>query len=254
METIIKKVNGYELSSFIKKLLPIDKFIFMKIGSKGTLSSVYFPQRDAVKLVNMPTDDMFDVSDANLEKPIKVSFYNGSKVNDALSLFNGDIRGRIKYNKYEDELMASDFILEDDNLTVELACTDPSLSFMELSKEETERAFNVDNKLFSFYLLTTHVDRMKSLFNLDKEEETFTLYLSDNGIKVKGTSYDSILSASYESDKGVGEKVLVYKKYINLLDKENYKVIVCNNKVVFKSLDTNTLLTIAVAISEEDED
>ena len=43
-----------------------------------------------------------------------------------------------------------------------------------------------------------------------------------------------------------------YKKYINLLDKENYKVIVCGNKVVFRSLDTNTHLTVAVAITDED--
>ena len=39
---------------------------------------------------------------------------------------------------------------------------------------------------------------------------------------------------------------------LNLLDGENYKVMVCDNKVVFRSLDTNTLLTVAVAITDED--
>ena len=29
MEATIKKIDGYELSTFVKKLLPIDKFIFM---------------------------------------------------------------------------------------------------------------------------------------------------------------------------------------------------------------------------------
>lgn len=249
METTIKKINGYELSSFVKKLLPIDKFIFMKIGKEGTVSSVYFPERDAVKLVTTPTKDIFDT---DINSPIKVSFYNGTKVIDALSHFNGDIRGRIRYAEYDGELMASDFIMENDDLQISLACTDPSLSFMEMSKEETDRAFGTDSSLFQFDLLTTHVDKMKSLFNLDKDEDIFTLYINEKGIGIKGTSYDATLCHSYDSDSDVGTKVVIYKKYVNLLDKENYRVVVCGNKVVFRSLDTNTHLTVAVAITDED--
>ena len=103
METKINKIDGYELSSFVRKLLPIDKFIFMKIAKEGTVSSVYFPERDAVKLVNTPTSDIFD---ADIKEPVKVSFYNGTKVIDALSHFNGDVQGRIKYTEYDGELMA----------------------------------------------------------------------------------------------------------------------------------------------------
>jgi hypothetical protein len=249
METTIKKINGYELSSFVKKLLPIDKFIFMKIGKEGTVSSVYFPERDAVKLVTTPTKDIFDT---DISSPIKVSFYNGTKVIDALSHFNGDIRGRIRYTEYDGELMASDFIMENEDLQISLACTDPSLSFMEMSKEETDRAFGTDSSLFQFDLLTTHVDKMKSLFNLDKDEDIFTLYINEKGIGIKGTSYDATLCHSYDSDSDVGTKVVIYKKYVNLLDKENYRVVVCDNKVVFRSLDTNTHLTVAVAITDED--
>ncbi len=249
METTIKKINGYELSSFVKKLLPIDKFIFMKIGKEGTVSSVYFPERDAVKLVTTPTKDIFDT---DISSPIKVSFYNGTKVIDALSHFNGDVRGRIRYTEYDGELMASDFIMENEDLQISLACTDPSLSFMEMSKDETDRAFGTDSSLFQFDLLTTHVDKMKSLFNLDKDEDIFTLYINEKGIGIKGTSYDATLCHSYDSDSDVGTKVVIYKKYVNLLDKENYRVVVCDNKVVFRSLDTNTHLTVAVAITDED--
>ena len=249
MEATLTKIDSRELSSFVKKLLPIDKFIFLKIGKEGTVSSVYFPERDAVKLANTPTEDLFE---GDIDNPIKVSFYNGSKVIDALAHFNGDLRGRIKFNEIDNESMASDFILENDDLQINLACADPSLSFMEMSKEEITRAFDTEAKLFEFDLLTTHVDRMKSLFNLEKEEDTFTLYVNEKGIAVKGTSFDATLCHSYEGDSPVGTKVVIYKKYINLLDKENYKVKVCDNKVVFRSLDTNTLLTVAVAITDED--
>lgn len=249
METKIEKIDGYELGSFIKKLLPIDKFIFIKIGQPGTVSSVYFPERDAVKLVSVNTADIFS---GDFDKPIKVSFYNGSKVVEALSHFNGNVQGRIKYSELDGEYMASDFILENSDLKITVACADPSLSFMELSKEEMSRAFGTDSSMFEFDLLTTHVDRIKSLFNLDKEDETFTLYLSERGVSVKGTSYDSLVTGSYNGEAPVGSKVVIYKKYLSLLDKENYKAIICENKVVFKSLDTNTMLTVAVAMIDED--
>lgn len=249
MELKLEKIDNYELSSFIKKLIPIDKFIFLKIGKDEMVSSVYFPERDAVKLVNIPSKNVLN---ADIKKPIKVSFYNGSKVIDALSHFSGDIKGSIKFSELDGELMASDFILQNENLQISLACADPSLSFMEMSKEETDRAFGTDSKLFEFDLLTTHVEKMKSLFNLEKEEETFALKLSEKGICVKGNSYDAVLSHQYDGDCEINTNVIIYKKYINLLDKENYKVVVCKNKVVFKSLDTNTHLTVAVAISDED--
>jgi hypothetical protein len=248
MELKLEKIDNYELSSFIKKLIPIDKFIFLKIGKDEMVSSVYFPERDAVKLVNVSSKDVLK---GDIKKPIKVSFYNGSKVIDALSHFSGDIKGSIKYSELDGELMASDFVLQNEDLEISLACVDPSLSFMEMSKDETDRAFGTDSRLFEFDLLTTHVDKMKSLFNLEKEEDTFTLKLSDKGVSVKGNTYDAVLSHQYEGDSPIGTNVIIYKKYINLLDKENYKVIVCSNKVVFKSLDTNTHLTVAVAISDE---
>ena len=249
MEIKIDKVDGYELSSFIKKLLPIDKFIFIKIGKNRTVSSVYFPERDAVKLVTVNSKDVFD---AQVDSPIKVIFYNGHKVIDALSHFNGDIEGSIKYNEYEGELMASDLILKNEDLEITISCADPSLSFMEMSKDEMSRAFAPDGKLFEFDLLTTHVDRMKSLFNLDKDEEVFTLSTSDKGVNVNGLSFNTTITHTFESDIPKSE-VVIYKKYLNLLDKENYKVIVCENKVVFKSLDTDTHLTIAVAITDEEQ-
>ncbi len=250
-EITFTKIDGRELSSFVKKLLPIDKFIFMKIGGDNTMSSVYLPERDAVKLVKQNTSDIFD---GQVDDQVKVSFYNGTKVVDALSHFHGDINGRIKYSDIDGELMASDFMIENEDLTINLACSDPSLSFMEMNKEEMSRAFSTDSSLFQFDLLTTQTDRIKSLFSLDKDEEVFTIYAKDGNIRVKGTSYDSIVCSQHSSDivKEEDSSVVIYKKYLNLLDKENYQVIVCSNKVVFKSLDTDTVLTVAVAMMAED--
>jgi hypothetical protein len=75
-------------------------------------------------------------------------------------------------------------------------------------------------------ILTDSAFLSKSLFNLEKEEDTFTLKLSDKGVSVKGNTYDAVLSHQYEGDSPIGTNVIIYKKYINLLDKENIKKIV----------------------------
>jgi len=60
-EIKFNKIDGQELSTFVKKLLPIDKFIFMKIAPESTMSSVYLPERDAVKLVKQSTSEKQNV-------------------------------------------------------------------------------------------------------------------------------------------------------------------------------------------------
>jgi len=247
----LNKINGYEFQSYVKKLLSIDKFIFIKIGNETTTSSVYLPERDAVKLANIPTSDLFDF-DQELDGDIKVSFYNGSKVVDAISHFKGEVTGDVVYDNIDDANLAADFVIQNDKLKINLACADPSLSFMEMNKEEMSRAFGVENKLFEFDLLTVDADRIKSLFNLEKEEDVFSFSISERGVNVVGAAYDAVIATKFAGDVPVGTKVTAYKKYFNLLDKENYKVIVCENKIVFKSMDTDTLLTVAVAVVDED--
>lgn len=248
METKLKSINTINFTSFIKKLLPIDKFIFMKIMPDKVISSVYLPERDAVKLVKVDTSTLFD---AQIKDTIKVSFYNGVKVVDALNHFGAEANGVIKYQEYDGELMASDVVIKNDDLSVTLACTDPSLSFMEMTNEEIKKAFGYDEYMFSFDLLTGHIDKMKSLFQLDKDDALFKINNDGGKIHVVGQSYDAFLS-NMKDQNNPGTTVSLYKKHINLLDKENYRVYVCLNKIVFRSLDTDTLLTVAAAMLGDD--
>lgn len=246
----IVSIDVAEFQYYVKKLLAIDKFIFIKLTNENIVSSVYLPQRDAVKFSSIETKEIFQIEDT-IEKPVKISFFNGTKVIEALSNFSGTVTGTIVYEEMGDEFIATDFIVFDNSLKIKLFCADPSLSFMEMSTDEMKRAFDTSSALFDFELLTTHVAKMKSLFNLDKEKETFSIYANTDGVNVKGDNYDALLTSNVNV-KSDNPKVSVYKKYLSLLDNENYSLQVCSNKVVFKSQDSGTILTVAVAISDED--
>ena len=251
MELKIKKINGLEFQYFIKKLLSIDKFIFMKMSAEKISSSVYLPQKDAVKMSSIKTSELFEIEDT-ISSTIKISFFNGNKVIDAISHFGKDMSANISYQKIGETYIATDFSVYDENLKINLYCADPSLNFMEMTDDEMKRAFGATDKLFSFELLTVHVDKMKSLFKLEDNKELFKFKISDKGIHVAGERYDAIITHQAEIPLTEFTEVDIYKKYISILDKENYKVIVCTNKIIFKSLDTNTVLTVAVAISDNE--
>lgn len=254
-EIIIDYVDANAFQDFVKKLLAIDRFIFMKMDKDSVYSSVYLPQKDAVKFVKVEIGDIFELS-SPLNKTIKVSFYNGTRIVEALSQFTTDnIKGKIIYDEVGDECIASDFIIYDDTLEIKLFCSDPSLNFMDMSDDEMNRAFGTDSSLFNFDMMTEYVDKMSSLFKLDKEHDTFVLevgYNNKDGIFIHGDNYNSILTDTYKGNRG--EKVTIYKKYLPLLDKENYEAAVCDNKIVFKSKDTDTTLTIAVCMTDDDDD
>ena len=71
--------------------------------------------------------------------------------------------------------------------------------------------------------------------------ETFDIKSNGNGVNVKGKTFNVVISQSATGD---GNATL-YKKYLSLLDKEEYNVHVSSNKVVFDSTESETLLTIS---------
>ena len=58
-----------------------------------------------------------------------------------------------------------------------------------------------------------------------------------------------VVTPDYEGSKG--NKVTLFKKYFNLLDKEDYTAHVLDNRVVMRSQDSETLLTIATCETAE---
>jgi len=243
----IERVKVNELISFIKKLLPIDKFIYLKIKQdvkeQIVVSTCYLPERDAVKVQEVPLSELFEgTTDSN--SSIIVTFFNGNNVIDALKHFTKDsVRGELTYDKLGAGFVATSFKLISDDLTINIPCCDPSLGLQDLTPDQVKAIFSTKGELFTFNVDSFSLDKLSSLFNLEKEVETFNICINANGVRFKGNVYDNLVTQEAVSD--TNQEILFYKKYLPLLDKESYAVSICPNKAVFRSIDTNTLLTIA---------
>lgn len=249
MKVVINKVDQNNFVAFINRLKVIDSFVYFKIKGDQVISSAYLPQRDAVKHHRLPITEVFqiDASQLTTDKDLKVAFFDANKIIEAFKQFEYDsIQAEIEFVENEEDCVASTFKIFNEELEITLACSEPSLGYKDLTDAQLQSIFNTDGAEVNFELSYTDASKIKSLFNLDKDE-TFAITTSKNGVRIKGKSYNKLINPSSVSDA----KVVVYKKYLNLFDKEDYSTYVFNNRVVLRSKDSNTLLTIATCQSAE---
>lgn len=248
MKIKISKVDQGNFTSFVNRLKVIDSFIYFKIKDGRIISSAYLPQRDAVKHHTLPLNEVF-VIDGKIEteKELKVAFFDASKLIEAFRQFEYDaIQGEIEFTENDEDFVANSFKIFTDDLEITLACSEPSLGYKDLTDSQLQNIFNTDGAEATFELSYTDVSKIKSLFGLDKDE-TFAIAANKDGIRVKGKSYNKLIN-SIGSPK---TDVTVYKKYLNLFDKEDYATNVFSNRIVLRSKDSDTLLTIATCQSAD---
>jgi hypothetical protein len=249
MEIKLTRLDVDALTSFISKLTSIDKFVYLKVKGDSLASSVYLPEKDAVKIQEVPVDEIFTFENQP-EQDLKISFFNGSKVTEALRNFNGtdanELTGIIECAEMEGELIATNFKVSSSDLTLSLSCSDPTLGFMDLSADQVKAIFSKKDVMFDFDLEPFMLSKIITLFGLDKDSDTFKIEYTNDAVRIKGDSYNAKITTTENSSVDSGTEVMLYKKYFNLLDKESYVVSVCPNKLVFKSKDSNTLLTVSV--------
>lgn len=242
MKLQIDRIDQHALTGFINRVKLIDSFVYMKIKDGQIKSAVYLPQRDAVKSHSVSCDQIFQISewpDTDLE--MKVAFFEGAKVIEAIKHFESDaIKGELEFIEQEGELIASSLRMFNDELEITLSCSEPSLGFKDLTPEQQNAIFAVDNTKFSFNIDTHTINKVKNLFGLDKDE-TFSVKSNGAGVSVNGKSFNAVINPE---SNGQGE-VTVYKKYLNLLDREEQTVHISDSKIVFQSTESETLLTVS---------
>ena len=250
MKVTINKVDSNQFIGFVNRLKVIDSFVYFKIKDGVVQASAYLPQRDAVKHHRVPLEHVFQIADEiTTDKELKVAFFDASKLTDAFKQFEYDsVQAEIDFVENEEDFVATTFRIYNDELEITLACSDPSLGYKDLTDAQIQAIFNVEDANFKFDIDYTTLNKVRSLFGLDKEE-TFAIEANGKGVKLTGSTYNMLVTPEY--DGANGSKVTLFKKYLNLLDKEDYTANVMNNRVVLRSQDSETLLTIATCETAE---
>lgn len=250
MKITINKVDQNNFTGFVNRLKVIDSFVYFKIKDEVMQASAYLPQRDAVKHHRTPLKNVFQIEDGiSVDKELKIAFFDASKLTDAFKQFEYDsIQAEIEFVENDEDFVATTFRIFNDELEIKLACSDPALGYKDLTDTQIQAIFNVDEASYKFDMEYTTLNKVRSLFALDKEE-TFSFDASSAGVKLSGSTYNMLVTPDYSGTSS--SRVTLFKKYFNLLDKEDYTAHVLDNRVVMRSQDSETLLTIATCETAE---
>lgn len=253
MKIKIDKVDQNNFISFVNRLKVIDAFVYFKIKEGVIQASAYLPQRDAVKHHRVAVDSVFQMDESMLEqagsKELKIAFFDASRLTDAFKQFEfGNMQAEIEFIENDEDFIASEFRVFNDELEIKLACSEPSLGYKDLTDSQIQTIFNVESATNVFDMDWAAIAKVRSLFGLDKEE-TFSITTNTDGVRMKGKTYDYLVTAGFDGSNGTN--VTLFKKYLNLLDKEDYSANVMDNRVVLRSKDSETLLTIATCQTAE---
>ena len=251
MKIKIDKVDQNNFIGFVNRLKVIDTFIYFKIKDEVVQASAYLPQRDAVKHHRIPVSQVFQLEDGaiNTSKELKIAFFDAGRLTDAFKQFEfGNIQAEIEFVENDEDFVATEFRIFNNELEIKLACSEPSLGYKDLTDAQIAGIFNIDAANYVFDMDYTATSKVRSLFGLDKEE-TFTISTNVEGVRMKGKTYNYLVTDSFQGTNP--GNVTLFKKYLNLLDKEDYSANVMDNRVVLRSKDSETLLTIATCQTAE---
>jgi len=246
MKIQVRKISVPHLTSLIKKMLLMDTSVYLNIDENQIWSDVYTPTKDVVKSISLPIKDVF-VFDKPVEETIKLSFFSGQRLLNCIGYFDPhNLSAEINVFKDEDDgiLYAEKIVFKDGILKIELHCQDISLGFTSMTSEQVKRAFDTTTSIYSFKLSSEIFSKVQNLQTLDKSE-LFTIYSDTEGVHIKSESFDIVVDDSYKSSEDASS---IFKSFLTRVDKENYSVSVCENKMILASDETNTRVALNLAI------
>ena len=252
MKAKLNRIKGVNLTTLIKKMLLMDNQVYLTATDDELLSSVYLvATKDVVKTTKVKLSEIF-VFDKPLDKSLRLPFFDGAKVINALQYFNmTELHGEISYIELDGDYHAETLIIKDNSLKIKLSCQDPDLGFISMTTDQLETVFSDKAKKYGFDLPEIDLQKIVNLNGMDKSE-LFSIYGDADGIHASGTNYDYIID---DTVKGTFEKVSLHKKMLARIDKESYSIQVCTgeqNKVLLTSKNSNTSIALNLAMGVEE--
>ena len=247
MKIQVKKVSVPHLTSLIRKMLLMDSSFYLNINNDRIWSDVYTPTKDVVKSNWISAKEAIQF-EKPLEETIKLSFFSGSRLLTCLGYFDPhNLSAEISAFKDDDDIIyAEKIVFKDNSLKIELHCQDISLGFTSMTSDQVSRAFDLSTRSYDFNLSSEVLSKINSLIPLDKSE-LFTIYVDSQGVHVKTDSFDLVIDDNYKDKQPACS---VFKSFLTRVDKETYKVSVCENKMILHSEESNTMVALNLAITE----
>jgi hypothetical protein len=253
LEFTAKNVKSF--TTWLKRFVSIDNSLLLEVDEKTAsfTAKVYDEARSCVKMSSIKFDDAGLTTKAVKDpKRIKVGIFNVLRLIKIFDQFN-DAEFTLTIN-YQDlitdesniQYAGETLLLKNKSLKMNVDCTSLNI-FKYISDDLFKETIAKTEVIDTFELSKINLEKINSLCSLDNENKFIEFKFNDNKVYVSGKTFEYLLE---ERNNLKDASISVFKSQYSNIDIENYNVELGDDRLVFKSNDSNTTCVIS-STSEE---
>jgi hypothetical protein len=236
----IKLHSTGNFSSYLKRFSIIEKSLLIEIADGKFVAKTHTPDKAVVKISSTALTEIFD-SVENAEN-VKIGMYAVDNfVQTFKHLGEDEVKFEITSEKVSGEETATQIKIYNKSLKFNFPGASPSL-FKYIDKDLAAKIADTSSALYSFRVDKDTLSKISSLCSIDSENDTLKIHSTKTGeIYFSGKAFElNLPGVSVEEEATVS----FYKSHYGFVDKEDSEVYVLENKVIFKSLESDTTIVI----------
>lgn len=252
VEFTAKNVKAF--TGWLTRFALIDNSLLLEIDQdKSTLiAKTYNEERSVVKMSQIKFDDAGLVTKLTKDpKRIKVGIFNIGRLIKTINQFaDAEFTMTIDFQELSDDTetqyAGEKIFLKNKSLKMNLDCTSLNI-FKYIPDELFTGAIAKIDTIGKFELSKPTIEKIHTLNALDNDHKFMEFGFKAQEIKVAGKAYDLLIGTTTAVDAEIG----IFKDQFGSLDVESYNVALGEDRLVFESVDSETVTVISKA---EDHD
>jgi len=252
IEFTAKNVKAF--TGWLKRFSTIDKSLLLEIDQATStfIAKTYNEERSVVKMSSIKFDEAGLVAKVSVDpKRIKVGIYNISHLTKIMDQFNDvEFTLTVEYqeliNDTDTQYAGEKLLLKNKLLKMNVDCTSLNI-FKYISDELFKTGIAAVDAVGSFELTKANIEKINTLNGLDSDERNMEFKIGDKKTIVSGKTYELAIGAN---DVKETSSLSIFKEQYASLDVENYDVDLGEDRLVFKSKESETTTVISKAEKE----
>ena len=247
--------NVKPFSAWLKRFSSIEHSLLIGIdeANKCFTAKSYNEEKSVVKFSKISFSDAGFVQKKGSDSSfIKAGIYNIPRVIKSLDHFQaGEFSFLIQFEEVlndegQKDLAATAFLLKSASLKMKIECTSLNI-FKYIPDDLFHSKIAQANPITTFDLPNVTIEKINSLSDLDKEYKFLEFLTRDKKVFVRGKSFELDIA-----DNGDEKAVIsVYKDQFDKLDIESYEVDFGEEKLVYRSKDSDTITVTSMVVKDE---
>jgi len=236
----VYKLHSYQkLTAYMKKFSGIEKSLLFEISGDRVIAKTHTPDKSVVKIGSVLVTDMMDA--VGEVEDVKIGLFAVDNFVASFKHFGeSDAKLEVNVENLGADKVATELKATSKNLKISFPCASTSM-FRYIDSTLAGKLTDTSASLFSFRVDKDSLSKVSALSSLDSDNDILSISSKDGEISFKGKSFEMSLPGVTSETEG---EISFYKAHFNFIDKEDSEVFVTDNKIIFKSLETETSIII----------